>query len=142
MPVRGSSCTLFAVLSMKYGITEIYNSREGTILLQIHFNKKWYLMTIYAYGYFATFCINVFNLHWCKWPHKMAIHQYLLVNNEILWHWDHHFIILSWFIGSSVHTWYMIMETKAWCLGIDACPCDKSTSRVYHYFKLINKSSW
>ena len=97
------------------------------ILLQIHFNKKWYLMTICAYGYFATFCINVFNLHWCEWLHKMAICQYLQLNNETLWHWDHHFVILSWLDGSSVHTQYMIMQTKAWCLGIDACHGDKST---------------
>ena len=63
MPVWDSSFTLFAVLSTKYGITEIIIAEAGTILLQIHFNKKWYLMTIYVYGYFSTFCIDVFNQH-------------------------------------------------------------------------------
>ena len=46
---------------------------------------------------------------------------------DTLWHWDHLFVILSWFIGSSIHTRHLIMETKAWCIAIDACPGDKST---------------
>ena len=43
------------------------------ILLQIHFNKKWYLMTIYAYGYSANtasmFSIYI-DVNGCtKWPY-------------------------------------------------------------------------
>ena len=53
--------------------------------------------------------------------------QYIWLNNQTLWHWDHHFIILSCLDGSSVHTWYIIMQTETWCLGGDACSGDKYT---------------